>query len=111
MAKRIVEVEVTYCDVCESENGWRICMGCGKAYCTDCSRKHTIEFWTGVHGGSTYHACHDCNAALLKSGKNKFFNALKVVESLKKEYEGFFAGFEPRRNKAEEEVGRYRNKD
>lgn len=103
--KIIKEVEIDLCDICEKE-GWLHCIGCGKTYCDNCKKLNCFKFWSGVYGGTTYYVCFDCNTRLTKSGEDEFFNALKVIDALKKEYEGYMAGFEPRRSNAEGVVDR-----
>jgi hypothetical protein len=104
--KRTVEVEVDYCDVCGKENGWRTCIECNKCYCSNCADRDTIGYWSGTYGGHQSYVCRDCNAALIKGGKNEYFNALLVIERLRNEYAGFYADYEPRKKVAEALVQR-----
>jgi hypothetical protein len=101
--KRIVQVEVEYCDVCESAIAWMECLGCGKHFCRECEKKGLVtEFCTGVYGGSLLYFCPECEQAFSNTGAKpeitkKLYDTLVSVRSLTREYAGFHAAFDIRR--------------
>jgi hypothetical protein len=104
--KRLKEVEIDVCDACGAEHAWTKCESCNKVLCDDCGKLDVTEYWNGVYDGWKIRYCAACIAKLTKSKESKLFNALLVVQTLRREYEGFLAEFEPRQKEAEENLRR-----
>jgi hypothetical protein len=106
--KRQVIVERTFCDICGKEaSGYQKCIICGKEFCYDCTKIAAIEYEHGVHfsgsGDGLY--CHECDKKALENGDKLHLAYLKIA-ALRNEAAGYWADFEKRTKKAEEELKR-----
>jgi len=104
--KRQVMVEKAFCDVCGKEaSGYQECIVCGKEFCYDCREIAAIKYNHGVcfsgSGDALY--CHECDKKALENG-DKLHSAYRRIAALWNESAGYWADFEKRTKKAEEEL-------
>ena len=82
--KRLKEVEIDVCDTCGAEHAWTTCESCCKVVCDSCGKLEFTEYWNGVYGGCKIRFCSDCVVKFTKSKENELFNALLVVQTLRR---------------------------
>lgn len=112
--KKKYEVECDICDFCQTDNksAWMKCIGCGTVACRDCQESgKLIALQARLHSQmGDFHVCQGCEAKMkagdlsISSSVRKLYEALLVIGRLEREYSGFFADFEPRREAAEKRV-------
>lgn len=96
-------IEVECCDICKSESLTAVCDSCGKVLCWDHRDTHGVEYPHAVNfsGSGDGFYCKECDAKLLKSGKDKKYNAYRAITALRDEYNAWRIAFNERKDAAE----------
>lgn len=102
MVKKIVQKEVSICDVCGKEAYVHTCLGCGMDFCWDCSKKDGITYEHAVYFSGTGDGffCHKCDANPPKKIE-KLHQAYRRIRVLREEQEIWYSDFELRMREAE----------
>jgi hypothetical protein len=105
--KRQVTVEQEICDICERNQAWHHCLGCGKAICYDCAKTAAVEYPHAVSfsGSDDGRYCTPCDQRLAKGG-DELHAAYQTIRSLRNEQAGWYASFRDRSEAAEAVVKR-----
>lgn len=106
--KKKIEVEVTVCDICETDRGHKVlytCLGCGKLYCYDCMIRYTKKFQYKVFAVSLKDGVF-CNECLADKPKEiiRLLRAYKRITRLTIKHDMWQTCFMKEVKKAEEDV-------
>ena len=106
MTTKQVTKETKVCDVCASDkNVWTTCLICGRDYCYNCRKDHTVTYPEGVHfSGRDGDYCLSCDTNLLKSGTDRLHTAYLKVKQLRAEETGWYQDFKTRVDAAEKKL-------
>jgi hypothetical protein len=113
--KKIVEHEVTVCDICGKESWCETCLGCGKDYCHECAKIHGKEYNHEVFfaGSGDGFYCNECDKTLTfcpSCPGAKLHTAYVIIKNLRNEYNGYSTTFKIRSDEAEKNLEKLRGK-